>query len=322
MEETAGLTTIHDMSLDHLAWLCLGQPADQYYQNRLLWKAHGAASLNLTDMEGASASGLRGFEQELSLLPIFVRMSLATITHSMTGYTRLSAFGSQPPYHIAHCYRPETEAWHGDRAEERALARHRLGIPADIKVIALAGFYSPDKQFDRLFEAVAMLGALPSELAIYVIGDPGGHDVRAAADRNGVGPLTHIVNYVDDAAFLAYLSASDILVNLRYPTWGETSGIVVNALSLGCCMIVTDVGTYSELPDDVAYKISVDDLLSGKLSRVMATLLLDEGARSGFEQASKRYAVEHLTVKIFEQKYCSAINATFQNYTIDHEIIS
>ena len=46
------------------------------------------------------------------------------------------------------------------------------------------------------------------------------------------------------------MAACDVLVNLRYPTMGETSGSVIRALSLGKPLVVSDVGWFSELPDD------------------------------------------------------------------------
>jgi hypothetical protein len=55
------------------------------------------------------------------------------------------------------------------------------------------------------------------------------------------------------------MAAGDVLVNLRSPTMGETSGAVIRGLGLGKAMLVSDVGWFSELPDDVALKIPVDE---------------------------------------------------------------
>ena len=46
------------------------------------------------------------------------------------------------------------------------------------------------------------------------------------------------------------MAACDVLVNLRSPTMGETSGAVIRGLSLGKAMLVSDVGWFSELPDE------------------------------------------------------------------------
>ena len=66
--------------------------------------------------------------------------------------------------------------------------------------------------------------------------------------------------YVDEESALWQLMvAADVHVNLRSPTMGETSGTAIRALSLGRPLIVSDVGWFSELPDDVALKMPVDE---------------------------------------------------------------
>ena len=55
------------------------------------------------------------------------------------------------------------------------------------------------------------------------------------------------------------MAACDVLVNLRSPTMGETSGAVIRGLALGKPMLVSDVGWFSELPDDAVLKIPVDE---------------------------------------------------------------
>ncbi len=53
------------------------------------------------------------------------------------------------------------------------------------------------------------------------------------------------------------MGACDIVLNLRYPTVGETSGSLQRALGLGKAVIVSDVGAFAELPDDVCLKVPI-----------------------------------------------------------------
>ena len=70
------------------------------------------------------------------------------------------------------------------------------------------------------------------------------------------------------------MAACDVLVNLRSPTMGETSGSVIRGLSLGKPMLVSDVGWFSELPDGVALKIPVDEY---EVATIAAALELAAG---------------------------------------------
>src|SRR5204863_400448 len=82
-----------------------------------------------------------------------------------------------------------------------------------------------------------------------------GWDVDAAIRDAGVGGRVSVLADVPDDEFLAWLSAFDILVNLRYPHRGESSGSLVRALQVGTPTIVSGVGTYLEVPDDVVVRI-------------------------------------------------------------------
>ena len=53
------------------------------------------------------------------------------------------------------------------------------------------------------------------------------------------------------------MAACDACVLLRAPTMGETSGSAIRTLSLGKPLVVSDVGWFAELPDDVALKVPV-----------------------------------------------------------------
>ena len=58
--------------------------------------------------------------------------------------------------------------------------------------------------------------------------------------------------------FVGYLAACDIVLNLRYPTVGENSGTLMRALGLGKAVIVSEVGSFSELPETICLKAPVD----------------------------------------------------------------
>jgi len=60
---------------------------------------------------------------------------------------------------------------------------------------------------------------------------------------------------IDD--FTGYMAACDIVLNLRYPTVGESSGSLLRALGLGKAVLVSGIGAFREFPDDVCLKVPV-----------------------------------------------------------------
>ena len=77
------------------------------------------------------------------------------------------------------------------------------------------------------------------------------------------------------------LAGATACVNLRFPTMGETSGIAIRALSAGTPLVVSDVGSFAELPDAVALKIPVGDDEVPRLAAALELLARDAGLRPG-----------------------------------------
>ena len=88
--------------------------------------------------------------------------------------------------------------------------------------------------------------------------------------------------YVPEERLWSLLAACDACVSLRFPTMGETSAAAVRALSLGKPLVVSDVGWFSELPDDVAIKVPVGEgeveALEAALERAAASPAMGEAA--------------------------------------------
>ena len=67
-----------------------------------------------------------------------------------------------------------------------------------------------------------------------------------------------VLGFTPIEEFVGYIAACDIVLNLRYPTVGENSGTLMRALGLGKAVLVSDVGSFCEYPDDICLKVPVD----------------------------------------------------------------
>ena len=91
--------------------------------------------------------------------------------------------------------------------------------------------------------------------------------------------------YVEEDRLWSLMAACDVCVNLRSPTMGETSGSVIRQLSLGKPVVVSDVGWFAELPDDVALKVPVGAGETETLYAALELLARDDGARAAMSAA-------------------------------------
>jgi glycosyltransferase involved in cell wall biosynthesis len=135
-------------------------------------------------------------------------------------------------------------------------ARDVSGAP----LIGCFGYLNMNKRIPQLLEAFASLRRRLPGARLLLAGAAGERfDVGRRLERLGLTEGVERLDYVPEEQMWSLMAACDVLVNLRYPTMGETSGSVIRALSLGKPLLVSDVGWFSELPDDVALKIPVDE---------------------------------------------------------------
>src|SRR5439155_24263804 len=150
--------------------------------------------------------------------------------------------------------------------------------PGDEVVVGIAGDLNASKGIE------ALLAALPrvrSNVRAVLVGRTSSHwDVQGALRRSGVGDRVTVVADVRYDEFLEWLCAFDILINLRHPHRGETSGSLVRALHAGVPTIVSAVGTYLEVPEGVVARIAPGPPDPVELASVIDGLAEDPGGRA------------------------------------------
>jgi glycosyltransferase involved in cell wall biosynthesis len=164
----------------------------------------------------------------------------------------------------------------------------RAVVPAPLSgrpVIGSFGAQTASKRLPQLLRAFARLRCKHADASLHIAGDTG-----AAVSADGV--VSH--GRVDEKRLWNLMAACDICVSLRAPTMGETSGIVIRALSLGKPLVVSDVGWFAELPDEVALKVSPDADEVDVLAVALNVLASDDRARAAMGDAAGRFAAcEH-----------------------------
>jgi glycosyltransferase involved in cell wall biosynthesis len=136
-----------------------------------------------------------------------------------------------------------------------------------------------------------------------------------------VGEDVHVLGHVDEDRLWAVLAACDVCVSLRYPTMGETSGSVIRALGLGRPVLVSDVGWFSELPDDVVGKIPVDETEVDVLASVLERLSADERLRRNMGEAARRYVLNAHDLDHVADLYQRACDEFLIGPAVDAEVL-
>ena len=121
-----------------------------------------------------------------------------------------------------------------------------------------------------------------------------------------------VAGYVDDIAFFEYMKSADVILNLRYPYFGESSAVLCQALGMKKCTIVNDIGFFHELPKNVCIKIPDVRTLSAseEIEHIYSAMkkTCDKGLRDKIGHLAYRYAKCDLNLKIIVKKYMDIIN--------------
>lgn len=152
---------------------------------------------------------------------------------------------------------------HGAAAIDADAAPFRaaLGLPPGTPVVGIYGYQRPDKRTLECLQAFAALRRFVPNAHVIVVGQPHPDvDLQSSIRELGLEKHASLVGFQQSLAdFDGYLAACDVVVNLRNPTFGETSGTMMRAFGLGKTVIVSDNGSNHDLPDDICLRLPDDE---------------------------------------------------------------
>lgn len=136
--------------------------------------------------------------------------------------------------------------------------RERLGIEETTPLAGIFGYLKPYKRISESLRAFQRVIRLIPDARLILVGEPHPDAPIEPLIRSlGISAHVRMLGFAEMEDFVGYLSACDIVLNLRFPTVGESSGTLLRALGLGKAVLVSDVGAFQEFPEDVCVKAPV-----------------------------------------------------------------
>jgi glycosyltransferase involved in cell wall biosynthesis len=179
-------------------------------------------------------------------------------------------------------------------------------------VIGCFGNLNPAKRLPQLLRAFAEVRSRhPEALLVLAGGISSRHELELQVTESGLRLDDSVVHlgFVEEADIWPLLAACDVLVSLRFPTMGETSGSVIRALAVGRPLVVSKVGWFSELPDSVAAKVPVDGREVDTLAAFLDLLVSDPALRERMGRAAREFAVSEHSLDRVVDLYVAALEA-------------
>lgn len=261
-----GVTVLHEANLHHL--IC------DLTIRRNNWDAYVAeAEYNGGPSARAYAERVRGLEagpdyDGLPMLRRILEASRAIIVHSTFVEQQVRAAGFTKPIAVI-----PHGAWLPESADRMGF-RHRLGLDESTPLIGVFGFLKPYKRIRESLRAFRRLVRLVPNAKMILVGEP--HPEFPLASLIASMQLdehVRVLGFVPIADFDGYIAACDVILNLRYPTVGESSGTLLRSLGAGKPVLVSDIGSFAEYPNHSVWKIPVDASEEDQIFEALNTLI-------------------------------------------------
>jgi glycosyltransferase involved in cell wall biosynthesis len=312
LRRTPGVVVLHDFVLHHLvAGMTVGRRDGHGYLDlmerengvvgRLL--AHGVLDKRIPPLWESRPA-------DFPLATFVLEHATGLIVHSRHVRERARAAGYSGPIAVVpHPAWPVPE-----------LSPARSGTAP---VIGCFGVVNSSKRIPELLQAVATVSRSHPGVRLLLVGPTSpGFDLDRRMQRLGLSEVGLVrEGWVDGDRLWQLMASCDVLVNLRHPTMGETSGSVIRGLSLGKPLVVSDVGWFSELPDDVALKVAPDGDEVAALTAALELIVTRPDVRDAMGASAAQLARREHEVGAVAERYVAALELAAGGAQVDDAVL-
>jgi glycosyltransferase involved in cell wall biosynthesis len=178
--------------------------------------------------------------------------------------------------------------------EQRLATRRRFAIEDEALVVSCFGILAHGKMNVEAIEAfVPLARSRPDAVLLFVGPAWDGGAAQEAAEEAGLGERVRFLGRQPDASYRELLGAVDLGISLRRPpTYGETSGSLLDLLRHGVPTIINEAGTFADYPDEVVRKLDWEREGVAGLAEALRELADDRGERERLSGAAVRHVRE------------------------------
>jgi len=163
--------------------------------------------------------------------------------------------------------------------------------------IASFGFITDTKGLESAIRALAVLKE-DHAFHYHLVGELNSYyNVEELTRVYGIQDRVSISGYVDLEQFKRRILETDIAINLRNQTVGETSASLCRLMAAGVPTIVSNIGWFSELPDDCVLKVDPGPDADLILCAFLKELIANTGMRERIGANARAFILAHHRVE-------------------------
>jgi glycosyltransferase involved in cell wall biosynthesis/SAM-dependent methyltransferase len=173
--------------------------------------------------------------------------------------------------------------------------------------IASFGLITPDKGIERALRALAQLRH-DFDFHYTLVGSAANFPaLPELLRRHDLEGRVSVTGYVSLDEFQERILETDIAINLRERSVGATSGSLCRIMAAGIPAVISNVGAFSEFPDDAVVKIEHDRHGDALLQAYLRRLIEDAPLRQRIGKNARQYVLAQHNIETSAARYAAFI---------------
>ena len=297
-----GVVVLHDAVLQHFFLGALNQTAytEEFIYNYGEWMRELAGELWRN--RARSAADSRYFD--FPMLKRIATVSRAVIVHNPAAARAVKrhAPGAEV-VEIPHLFVPPELPPLVDTLR----LRMRLGLGPRTLLVGVFGHLRESKRLPVVLRAMHRAWDRGADARLLIAGEFGSSDLERALTPLLADPRILRVGYLPEEEFWSYAAATDLCVNLRFPTAGESSGIAIRMMGIGKPVVFTAGEEIARFPENACLRV---DLGAAEEEMLLAHVLWLGHDRAAAEAIGK-CAAAHIAEEHAIEKVATRYSKTF-----------
>jgi len=295
-----GIVVLHDAVLQHLLLGTLGQ--DEYVEEFVYNYGGCSRELGRQLWEQRARSGADARYFAYPMLRRIATGARAIIVHNPAAAALvLEHAPNAQVFEIPHLFEQPTLP----SPEETLRFRDSLGLTPETLLIGTFGHQRETKRLAVLLRAFRRANP---DARLLVSGE-----FASTAFENAVAPLLNHpailrTGYLPERDFWRYAAATDVCINLRYPSAAETSGIAIRMMGVGKPVVVTASEALARIPSNACLRLDVGPGEENTLAGYIDWLAEDRDARVEIGRRAAAHILQFHAPEKIAREYWNVIN--------------
>ena len=309
-----GITLLHDYSIHHLIDTLFVAKKDYLTYSNLMQEEYGKMGLNLALLRE------KGMYDQLCnfILPLnrkIIKYSSGIIVHSKESFDEIKY--NYPKKKCIKIPFPVKKIDKKISDETLTKIKESFNLKSNHLIISTLGFATPTKQIPLILQALHKIKKDIPNFMFIIAGEVSNSlNLDYYIKKFNLENNVTITNYISLKKFEEIIMISDFIINLRYPSAGETSAVLFRAMQMGKPAIVYNYSSFSDLPEEGSFKIKLDTLKSYDLENAIKKLANDNKLRDNKSNFIKNFIFKEHSIDKVSSQICDFIGQEENNFNI------